>query len=145
MDPAGYRSLSGIYLKQGRDDLALPQLLELAKAEDNDFEVAARIARIHARRRQWGEAAYWYDRALMIAPFEVKLHVELAEVKMLASDTAGALREYQMLTKLQPNKASHFANAAMAAHKLGEQTRAHDLALRAVALDPDSPAKALLP
>ncbi len=144
-DPASYRGLAGVYLKQGRDASALPQLLELAHTDENDSDVRAGIARIHRRRRQLGEATYWYGRALMIAPFSVPLHSELAEVKMTAGDSVGALREYEMLTKLQPNTASHFANAAFAAHKAGQIDRARELASRAVDLDPGSPAKALLP
>ena len=64
---------------------------------------------------------------------------------MRASDTKAALQEYKMLTKLEPDNAHYFEQAAFAAHKLGDTTLAQELAERAVMLDPASNARSLLP
>ncbi len=144
-DPASYSALAGIYLKRGNDDAALPQLLELAQTDEHDPDTFSGLARIYVRRGALPDAANWFERALMIDPFSVQLHEELARVKMQLGDTAGALREYRMLTQLEPHKSSHFANGAAAAHKAGLEEVAAEMARKAVELDPTSPAKALLP
>ena len=59
--------------------------------------------------------------------------------------TETALREYLVLTKLEPANAKHFENAATAAHKLGDTEQAEKLAKQALDIDPASPARSLLP
>ncbi|RJP39762.1 MAG: hypothetical protein C4547_03225 [Phycisphaerales bacterium] len=145
LDPASFAALGGIYLKRGNDEAALPQLLELAQTEEHDPDTFSGLARIYVRRGALPDAAAWFQRALLIDPFSIQLHEELARVKMQLGDSAGALHEYRMLTRLEPTKATHFANAATAAHKAGLSAVAVDMARRAVELDPDSPARVLIP
>ena len=145
IDPASWRGLAGIYLKQGNDDQALRQLLELARIEEADADLRSQLARIHNRRDQLFDARYWYHRALDIDPFNVSWHRALGDLNMRIGDSAEALREYRMLTRLEPTVAAHFASAAFAAHKLGDAEAAQRHARQAVALDAGSPAKTLLP
>ncbi|MFQ5415147.1 MAG: peptidase MA family metallohydrolase, partial [Phycisphaerae bacterium] len=145
LDPASWRGLAGVYLQRGDDDLALPQLLELARTEEHDADVPASIARIYTRKRRLRDAEYWYRQALYVNPFATNLHEALADVSMQLGDTAAALREYTMLTELMPDHAPYFASAAAAAHKIGDAATAATMARKAVALDPASPARALVP
>ena len=145
LDPASYRGLAGIYLKRGQDDLALPQLLELARSEEHDPQVAQQIGQIYRRQQKLPDAIYWFRQSLYINLFDADAHRELAETQMMAGDTKGALSSYTMLTLLEPRKARNFSDAAVAAHKLGEEEQARRFAQQAIALDPDSPARALLP
>ena len=69
---------------------------------------------------------------------DMALHRALATTCLLADDAACALREYEMLTGIEPDNASHFEAAALAAKNLGRNERAIELAKRAVALDPSS-------
>jgi Flp pilus assembly protein TadD len=85
------------------------------------------------------------QQALYIDPFGVAIHEALAEVCMMTGDTATALKEFTMLTRIEPDKARHFERAAMAAHKLGDAAAAEQFARKAVSLDPQSPAKTLIP
>lgn len=143
-DPAGPRGLAAIFLKRGDDAAALPLLIELARTEEHDPEIPGGIARILSQRGGHGEAVYWYQRALFINPFSIALHKELAEARNILGDSAGALREYLMLMRLEPQKAAHYTAAAFAAHKLGDANRARELARQALERDPQSAAKGLL-
>jgi Flp pilus assembly protein TadD len=119
--------------------------MELARRDEHDPEVPGQIGKIFRRKGELGEAAYWLRQALHIDPFSVELHELLGEIHLRMGHTKDALREYRMLTKLEPEKAAHYERAAFAAHKLGEKETARKLAEKAVKLDPASSAKSLLP
>ncbi len=145
MDPVSWRGLAGIYLHQENHDKALNQLLELAGTDGNDADVPTSIAKIHKKTGRYHEAVYWYKRALFIDPFNVDTHSALARVYMQLSDTEGALIEYTMLTAIDPQQATHYERAAVAAHKLGQKDKAIAFAKRAVELNPNSTAKSIIP
>lgn len=145
IDPTSWSGLAGIYLKQGEDQLAMTQLLELARLNDADVDVAAKLGRMFRRQENWSDAIIWFRRALVIDPFDVTLHEVLGDTCMQSSDTPCALREYLMLTRLEPDQADHFSAAARAAHKLGDKKKTQFLARRAVELDPNSDVKSLIP
>ncbi|MBI4717050.1 MAG: tetratricopeptide repeat protein [Planctomycetes bacterium] len=145
LDPASWRGLAGVYLQRGDDDAALPQLLELARIEDGDADIPAQIAAVYKREGKLPDAQYWLRQALFIDPFRADLHQLLGDALMQAGDSAGALREYRMLTRLQPKNVEPFEKAAIAAHKLGDTEQAQALARQAVELSPHSPARSLLP
>lgn len=144
MDPTSWRGLGGIYLDRGEDDKALTQLLELARTEEHDAQVPHRIGLIYRRQNRLGDATYWLRQALYIDPFNAELHEDMAETCMLAGKATDALPSYRMLTVLEPDKAEHFAAAALAAKKAGEEELAVEMAKRAVELDAESPAKVIL-
>ena len=144
VDPESWRGLAGIYLDRGDDDLALPQLLELARNNVNDSEIPAQIAKIYARKDRVRDSIYWYRRALFIAPFTVPYRRALGDAHMQVGETTAALRDYVMLTKAEPARAAHFERAAIAAHKLGDEDLARSFASQAVKLDPDSDIRSLV-
>ncbi len=144
MDPASWRGLAGVYLERKEDDPALTQLLELARIGERDADVPAQIAAIYKRRGRLMEARYWYRRGLDVEPCSVTLHLALGETCMQAGDTASALDEYKMLTRLEPEEVKHFENAAFSAHKMGDAEEALRFARQAVVLDPSSPARSLV-
>ena len=73
------------------------------------------------------------------------MHESLGDTNMQSGETKAALREYRILTILEPENARHFENAAFAAHKVGFSTKAQSFALEAVRLDPTSAARSLVP
>ncbi len=145
LDPTSWSGLAGIYLERGQDDLALPQLLELAAQEEHDATIAIKISDIYRRKSRLREAQHWLRQAIFIDPFNSRVHESYAEVSMQIGETAKALQSYRMLTQLEPKQAKHFDNAAFAAHKLGNSEAAERFARRAVELDPESNARSLLP
>ncbi|UCE58523.1 MAG: tetratricopeptide repeat protein [Phycisphaerales bacterium] len=144
MDPASWRGLAGVYLERRQDDLALPQLLELARIQPNDAEVPAQLAAIYRTRDRMADALYWYRQALYCAPFNIEIRQAYANTCMHAQDAHAALNQYATLTMIQSQEVKHFENAATAAHKAGKNAQAVEFARQAVALDPASPARALL-
>ncbi|MCO6438855.1 MAG: tetratricopeptide repeat protein [Phycisphaerae bacterium] len=143
-DPRSWRGLAAAYLHGGNDDRALPQLLELARTEEHQADVPAEIARIQRRHDRLSEAVFWYGEALFIDPLNADFRHELVETLMRADRTEDALRELETLIRLHPQNADYLSQAAIAANKIGQSDRARELAQRAVAIDPDTPARALL-
>ena len=143
-DPFSFRGLAGIYLDRGEEDKALPQLLELARIEQNDADVPGKLADVVRRKGNLKEAAYWYRQALLIDPFSIPFHQSLGEVLMQLDDFRGALREYRMLTRIQPRTATHFEAAAIAANRLGDKALTEQYARRALEINPQSSVRTLL-
>lgn len=145
LEPASWRGIAGVHLKRQNYDAALGQLLELARWEDQDPDVAAQIAELYLRKDRPADALHWYREALCIDPFDVKLHLKLAEAAEKVGDARVALREYAMLTALAPDQGKYFERAAFAAKELGREEDVNHFAGQAVKLNAESPAKALLP
>ncbi len=143
-DPASWQGLAGIYLNRDQDDLALVQLLELARLEEHDADVPGRIGQIYRRQGKNREAQYWLNQALMINPFSPKYLEAAGDTNMMLGDTELALLNYKMLAKVAEKKARAYERAALAAKKLGKMSEAKTYARKAVALDPKSSAKALI-
>lgn len=144
IDPMSWRGLAGIYLDRGDEERALPQLMELARAEQNDATIPQKVGTILWSRGKLPEAQYWLRHALAIDPFDVKIHEFLGDLCTQMNDHACALREYGMLTKLQPDKVKHFESAALAAERAGDKSQSRRFAEQALKLDPASPVKSLL-
>jgi len=145
LDPISWRGLGGIHLENDDHDRALPQLLELARMQSSDPDVAAQVAAIYRRRGALRDARYWYRQALYIDPFNIDIRKSQGDTCMQAGDAEAALRAYTILTRIEPENASHFEDAAVAAHKLGDKEKAIELAKKAIKLNPTSPARSLLP
>jgi tetratricopeptide (TPR) repeat protein len=144
LDPFSWHALAGIHLQRGADDLALPQLLHLARVEEHDAEIPANAARIFLRKARLHDAAYWLRQALLIEPMSAAMHEELAAVEQRTGDYEAALREYVMLTRLEPEQAQYFEQAALTAQRLGRLEETRSFAARAVELNADSPVRVLL-
>jgi tetratricopeptide (TPR) repeat protein len=144
MDPASWSGLAGIYLERDDNDAALPQLIELARIEDGDFEVRAKIAWIYRQKGGMADSRYWLGRAVFIDPFNPKLHVSLAETLTQMGDHEAALREYTMLTKLVPGNVAYWEQAALTSKRLNREVDVRRFAEQAVKLKPDSIARNLL-
>ncbi len=144
MDPTSWNGLAGIYLDREENDRAIPQLLELTRLVSDDHEIRAELGRLYRRSGRLRDAQYWYRQALAINPFDVDYHEAYGDVCMQAGDARTALAEYRWLTKFEPDVADHFAKAAFAAKRLGDKEQMRTFAEKAAALDPKSPAKALL-
>jgi tetratricopeptide (TPR) repeat protein len=144
IDPFSWQGLAAVYLEEGDEAAALPQLTELARIFREDPDVPAKIGDIVRKKGNLPEAQYWYKQALAIDPFDVTIHRNLGDVCMEVSDAACALREYKMLTLIEPDKALHFEAAAIAAKKAGDTNAMKQFATRAVELNPQSAARNLI-
>jgi len=143
-DPFASISLAAIYQVRGDDDAALEQFQRAADLGHHDADLRLRVSRIYARRNQLDQAHSWLDDALMIDPFSIELRAELAQILSRKGQIEDAVRQYSILCDLSPDIAQHWSRAAMAYHQLGDQGNAVRCARRAVEIDPESSAQALL-
>ncbi len=144
MHPDSYRGLSGVYLQRGEREKALPLLAELVRLDDRAAEVPASLADIHAASGRLGEARFWYTESLNIDPYRISTYEKRAGILMRMDETAAAAEQYEILCRLEPTEAAHFARAAFAYKKLGDIENTQRCAAEAVKLDPASGARSLL-
>ncbi len=143
LDPMSWQGLAGIYLERTDEESALPQLIELARIEPTDATIPQKAGTILWKRGELREAEYWLRQGLAIDPLNVKIHQFLGDLCTQMNDHPCALREFGMLTKLEPDKAKHFESAALAADRLGDKPQARKFAQDALALDPNSSVRPL--
>lgn len=144
-DPDSYRALGGVYLEQGNIDDALRELLELTKMAENDEQLRRTIAGLFERKDQNSAAVAWYLDAIRIDPYSHQSHEDLARLYVKTNRLDAAAREYQVLCTLAPTEAKHFSRLAFLLHQQGQKEKALQAARSAVEIDPESPAKSLLP
>jgi tetratricopeptide (TPR) repeat protein len=143
-NPASHRVLSACYLHSKQDEQALSELLAMQQHDENNPDAARQIARIYLDRNNKQEAAYWFRESIHIDAYDAATHRQLGELLLELGRTTEAIREYRVLTMLEPQSARSFTDLAMAHHRVGDQDAARDAARRAVALDPNSPARQFL-
>ena len=144
LNPASYRILTGAYLEEKNDELALPELLELARQDEHDSDVPRQIARIYRDRGQLQVAVSWYRQSIYIDPYHVRTLQELAELYSKLQNHSEAQKVYRALTLVEPDKARHHSDLAFSYMQSGQQAEAKEAAARAVQIDPNSPARELL-
>ncbi len=144
LDPASYEHLAEVYLNRGESAEALPELIGLWARQQDDPGLPRQIGAICESQADAGGAALWYERSIQIDPYLEASHQDLARVCARIDDLQRAVREYQALCMLAPDRAEHFAQLAFTLNKMDRPDDARAAAARAVELDPDSPAKVLL-
>lgn len=144
LDPAADRGLAGVYLKRGNEEMALPHLRTLAGSEQDDADIASTTGAIYFRKHQYAEARYWLTQSLYIDPFNVQTHESLAKACIQLNDMRGAVREYEALCVLQPEKVNHHERAARAHEALGQSEAAGRFARQALQLDATTSVRSLV-
>lgn len=144
LDPAADRALAGIYLQKGRQDAALPHLLELARSGDEDADIAFTLGSIFDGQRRYGEARYWYGQALYVDAYRADIHAALADVCERLGAAAALRRELSSLCLLQPTVVGWFERAARAFAAADDLAAAREFARRAVELDAETKVRSLL-
>lgn len=123
-DPDSYRRLSGIFFRLGRREAALAQLEKLAGMVEDEPSVAQQVAAIHAERKDHAAAARWYRVALEIDPYDGKTHAGLAEALLTSGDARGALREFEVVCKVWPDRSTGYDGLARSYEASGDHERA---------------------
>jgi len=144
LNPASYEVLAGVFLEEHNDDLALPELLEYARHQEHDVYSPRQIAQIYKKKGRLREAAWWYKQAIYIDPYHIKTHRNYGKLLSDLGDHEQAIREYRMLTRLEPEKPQHINDLAFAYFRAGQIDRAKEAAQKALELDSNSPAGQLL-
>ncbi|MBE7506068.1 MAG: tetratricopeptide repeat protein [Planctomycetia bacterium] len=138
-DPDSYRRLAGIYLHLGATDSALGQLERLFLLSEDEPAVARQVAEIYMERagEAAGEAralsekaATWYRRALEVDPYDGEIHLGLGEALLGAGRAEAAVREYQVVCEIWPEKGAGYAGLARAYEALGDLEKARKYRLK---------------
>ena len=143
-DPEGHKGLAEAYLRQGKNEQALPSLLIQEIGNTTDLLLPQRIAGIYRRLGRTSEAIHALEHAMRLDPYDVTLHQQLAALHLAQKNYSAALRELQANCELQPTVGDHFARLANAYKLAGDPENALMAARKALALDPQSPAAAII-
>lgn len=143
-DPLGPRGIAQLREKAGDTAGAIAAYTALAELDRVDRSVPLKLAELLTQAEKQTEAAQWLRRALQIDPYATATRGQLAGVFMKTRRYGEAAREYELLTRIAPQKPAYHSDLAFAYQAAGDLHRAQAAARRAVAFDPESPAKKLL-
>lgn len=141
-DPDSYRRLAGIYLHLGDTDAALGQLERLFLLSEDEPAVARQVAEIYMQRagEAAGEArglsekaATWYRRALEVDPYDGEVHAGLGSALLGAGRAEEAVREFEVVCGMWPEKGVGYAGLARAYEALGDEVKARKYRVKAEA------------
>jgi tetratricopeptide (TPR) repeat protein len=113
---------------QGKLDEAEKQLAAAAKTGSKKPEIPNLRGAILINQKRYQEAAEQFHQALAIDPQFYPAKVNLAEVKLLEGDYAGATQEYQELKEIDPASELVDFKLVLCALMTGEQTKATGIA-----------------
>lgn len=103
-DYSGYPSpplvLSQLYDAQGQEAASQEQLEILLQNQQHDYESALALANITLADENLEQAAYYVQRALAVDPYRLDVHRVAAELASRMTDTGGAVREHEILVRL---------------------------------------------
>ncbi len=139
VDPWADRKLADVLLALGRLKEAAAYLQQLDRLHQKDGSYARRLVRV---RKKLGrpEAAYRaIERVLRRKPYNPKMREEAATLLLRRDKKRAALRHIRALTKIEPDRAVHYARLAALHAKMGQPEKAEKAARKARAKDPDAP------
>lgn len=130
-DPDSYRRLAGIYLHLNDVDKALAQLEQLFRLSEDEPAVATQVADIYLDRKQPKVAAEWYRRAMEVDPYDPKTHAGLGEALLQSGANEDAVKEFNVVCTLWPEKPVGYNGLARAYEAMGNHEKAAKYKLKA--------------
>ncbi len=119
-DPVSYRRLAAIYLQRGQREEALGALIDMWSYQSEDPDVAVRVGELLLDAGRERDALMWFERGLHIDPYRRDVHERLGALYKRLERWEDALREYEALSVLEPDKAVHSLEAAQLQRRLGK-------------------------
>ncbi len=107
VDPAPRRRLVRHFLDAGQDERAIEHLEWLDAREEHSPAYSVRLARIHAKRKDYDRAHAASERATTIAPYDAHLRELGAQMALLAGRHDDARRHIEALVLLEPDREIH--------------------------------------
>jgi Flp pilus assembly protein TadD len=123
-------------LAEGRTDVAIGLLSELARGSDLSGEATVRYVRTLLGQNQPDEAAQMLREKLAADPDSERLHFFLGIVLAVQEDFQGAATEFRRVTELKPDNVDAYYNLGHALRKAGDSAGACDAFATAVRLSP---------
>ncbi|MDT8427139.1 MAG: peptidase MA family metallohydrolase [Pseudomonadales bacterium] len=143
-DYSGYPSpplvLSQLYEAQGREQARQEQLEVLLQNQQHDYESALTLANLSLAETQFEQAEYYVQRALAVDPYRLDVHRVAAELANRLADTGAAVREHEILVRLdQTDPVVVRTDLARAYLNNGQPDEARYSVLRALEIAPSYP------
>ncbi len=139
VDPWAQRQLARLALETGHEQEAIAALRELDRQETRSGAWAYQLAQLQRQDSHFDAAADAIDRALRREPYNATYRELAATIALQRHQPEGALSELQALATLEPKRVIHLVRLAALHHKLGQDEKAHNAAIKAKALDPNAP------
>jgi tetratricopeptide (TPR) repeat protein len=123
-DTRNVHYLYGVYLLRDRPEQALAQFHEELRISPNHASAMVQIAQELLKQRDLETATRWATDAVRLAPRNFVARRVLGQVKLEASDVAGAIAELETAVKLEPDSPSVHYTLARAYQRAGRSADA---------------------
>ncbi|HTE45732.1 MAG TPA: tetratricopeptide repeat protein [Gemmatimonadaceae bacterium] len=128
-----YALLAAAYEKKGDLRKQADLLTQWTALTETDFKALTTLADVLQKLGDSHGAADALDRAMFVNPFDLTLHVRLAELSKAAGDKQRTVRERAAIVALGPvDKADALYQLALAQHDVGDDVHARTSVLRAL-------------
>jgi Flp pilus assembly protein TadD len=101
--PAAYFNLGRLYLDEGKLDQARDMLAQSTASDPTDADAWTLRAVVAERSGQGVDAARWYERALMLRPWDPTAHFNLGRLAMAAGRPEQAATHWRRYLELAPD------------------------------------------
>jgi cellulose synthase operon protein C len=141
-----YEIAADACLKAGNKPCAVSELAKYSRIGGRDLSLMEKYADLLAEGGNKKDAAAALGRMIYVFPLDAGLHEKLGNLNLDVGDTAGAVREFQVLVALNPgDKAGNHYNLAKAYKADGQKDKAREEAITALEAAPEfRPAQKLL-
>jgi Tfp pilus assembly protein PilF len=101
--PSPSAVLAQIYEKEGNHAARLEQLKIMLENQQHDYDAPLLLAREALSAGDAQQAQYYLDRAMAVTPYRIEAHQVSAQLARQIEDAPSAVREYEVLVKLDRN------------------------------------------
>ncbi|MFG0249423.1 MAG: peptidase MA family metallohydrolase [Phycisphaeraceae bacterium JB051] len=144
VDPWSNKQLVILSQQLGDKDMLIGALTALDENEQSTGRWAFELAKRHAKQKRWPAALADAKRAIQREPYNADYRENAATMALMDKDMHAAMHQIRALTMLEPDRSIHWARLAAISKRMGQQEQSITAAKKAIALDPNSPAKKLL-
>ncbi len=144
VDPWSNKQLVILAQQLEKHDELIGALTALDENEQSTGQWAFELAKLYGKDKRWPEALANSLRAIQREPYNADYRENAATMALMNKDMGKAMHQVRALTLLEPDRSIHWARLAVIARRMGDEATSQQAAQKAVALDPQSPAKKLL-
>ena len=136
LDLAAHKELNDLLYRLERDDEFLQSYDEAALLYPDVGDLPLDKARFQFQREDYAAARENFERAAYMLPASVTPHDGLALVLARTGDLDGAIREHEIVLRMEPLNAHGWRNYAETLLRAGDATKAEEAAQEALKIEP---------
>ncbi len=134
-----YENLGGVFMKENRADLAVPQFQRALDLNPDDTEAMNELGVAVMQQGRTGEAIALFTRALEIAPDIAETHINLGVALLQKGQPEKAANHFQHAAQIEPGNAQARKDLATAYTQEGQWGDAVAQYQRAAEIEPGNP------